>query len=135
MNTFCNINVVGRLTADPVLKTLEDGTKVCNVNLAVDRDYRGKEEEKITDFIPFALWGKNAENICNISKKGSLVYFEGNVTMRESEIDGKKITSPQFKVDNYRNLANSLNQTVEKEEVVEEKKTTKKSKKDEELVK
>ena len=46
INKFC---VMGRLVRDPELKELENGNKVTNISLAVDRDYKDKEGNKITN--------------------------------------------------------------------------------------
>lgn len=105
MNSMNRITVVGRLTKDPELKELENGSKVANVTLAVDREYKDKDGKKPTDFLPFALWGKNAENICEISKKGSLICLEGYSTMREIEKDGKKDYVFTPVITNYKHLA------------------------------
>src|SRR5574344_1240708 len=105
MNSMNKITVVGRLTKDPELKELENGTKVSNVTVAVDRDYKGKDGKKITDFLPFSLWNKNAENICEISKQGSLICLEGYSTVREVEKDGKKDFVFTPVITNYKHLA------------------------------
>ena len=112
INKFC---IMGRLTKDPTLKILADGTKVANVIIAVDRDYRDKEKNKITDFLHYALWDKNAENICNISKKGSLVYFEGYNVAKEIETKDGKISVIQPIVETYKNIVNTKTQEFENE--------------------
>ena len=68
MNSENKFTVIGRLTKDPILRETKDGTKVTNVCVACERDYKTKEGEKIVDFVDFTLWDKNAEKICNISK-------------------------------------------------------------------
>ena len=75
INKFC---VMGRLVRDPELKELENGNKVANISLAVDRDYKDKEGNKITDFLNYSLWNKDAERICEFSKKGAIVCLEGS---------------------------------------------------------
>lgn len=123
MNCTNKMFFIGRLTKDPELKSLESGKKVCNITLAVDRSYTDKEGNKITDFIPFALWDKQAENICNISRKGSLVYLEGTLNMKTIEEDGvrKNIYSPS--ITSYKNLSNVKDYSDEPEK--EQKEMTK----------
>ena len=81
MNSENKFTIIGRLTKDPILRETEKGTKVTNICVACEREYKGKDGNKIVDFLDFTLWDKNAENICNISKQGSLIYLEGyNIT-------------------------------------------------------
>ena len=85
MSSINKFIVMGRLTKDPELKTTEKGNKVVNVTLALDRNYRDKDGNKVTDFLNFTLWDKNAERICELSKKGALVSFEGYNRAQEIE--------------------------------------------------
>lgn len=114
MNRF---SVIGRLTRDPELKELDNGSKVVNITLAVDRKYKDKKGKKITDYIPFTIWGKNAENICNISKKGACVNFEGTLKTKEIDVNGDKTIIPCLDVESYTHLIaakDSLNEIQKK---------------------
>ena len=82
MNKIC---VVGRLTKDPELKEVKDGAKVVNITLAIDRDYKDKNGNKVTDFVNFSLWNDLAERITKLSNKGSLISLEGYLTSKEIE--------------------------------------------------
>lgn len=110
INKFC---VMGRLVRDPELKELENGNKVANVTLAVDRDYKDKDGNKITDFLNYSLWNKEAERINDFSKKGAIVYLEGSFNDREIEVEGKKIHTFNPVVDEYRHIANAKNMDSE----------------------
>lgn len=110
INKFC---VMGRLVRDPELKELENGNKVANVTLAVDRDYKDKDGNKITDFLNYSLWNKDAERINDFSKKGAIVYLEGSFNDREIEVEGKKIHTFNPVVDEYRHIANAKNMDSE----------------------
>ena len=110
INKFC---VMGRLVRDPELKELENGNKVANVTLAVDRDYKDKEGNKITDFLNYALWNKDAEKINDCSKKGAIVYLEGSFNDKEIEVEGKKIHTFSPVVEEYRHIANAKNMDSE----------------------
>ncbi len=74
-----NVVLVGRLTKDPELRYTPTGTPVGTFILAVDREYKNKESEKETDFIPVQVWGKSAENCVNYIIKGSLVGVQGSI--------------------------------------------------------
>ena len=88
INKFC---VMGRLVRDPEIKETENGNKVANITLAVDRDYKDKDGNKITDFLTYSLWNKDAERIKNYSAKGSHVVLEGTFNDKVLELEnGKK---------------------------------------------
>ena len=91
------LNVValqGRLTADPELKTTPSGVSVCAFALAVDRDYKGADGEKQTDFINCVAWRGTAEFICKYFAKGQMMTLKGQVqTRRYTDKDGNKRTA------------------------------------------
>lgn len=104
INKFC---VMGRLVRDPEIKETENGNKVANITLAVDREYKDKEGKKITDFLNYSLWNKDAENIKNYSKKGSHVILEGTFNDKVIELeDGKKIHTFNPVVTKYQSIEN-----------------------------
>ena len=87
MNT---INLVGRLTADPELKTTQSGKSVCSFTLAVNRP-RVKDT---TDFINCVSWNQSAEYLTNYGRKGSLVAVTGVLTSRKyDDKDGNHRTA------------------------------------------
>jgi len=53
---FNHVVLIGRLTQKPVLKTFENGIKVCDITLAVMRPFKNTAGEYDTDFIPVSLW-------------------------------------------------------------------------------
>lgn len=118
MNEFC---IIGRLTTDPELKVLENGDKVANITVAVDRDYRDKEGKKKTDFLKFALWNKKAENLYKISKKGSLVQIKGYIVTKKEKVGDKVIEKSSPVVTQYTHIQNKkdLNKNVESTKDVE----------------
>ena len=90
MNSVNKFLVIGRLKDNPSIRTLESGAKVSNIVVVTERDYKDKEGNKITDYLNFALWNKDAENLCQISKKGALITLEGYNTTKEVEVNGEK---------------------------------------------
>ena len=87
MNT---ISLVGRLTADPELKTTQSGKSVCSFTLAVNRP-RVKDT---TDFINCVAWNQSAEYLTNYGRKGSLVAVTGVLTSRKyDDKDGNHRTA------------------------------------------
>lgn len=55
-----NAVIMGRLTADPELRTTGNGIGVCSFTVAVDRNYKPEGEERQTDFINVVVWRKTA---------------------------------------------------------------------------
>lgn len=57
-----NIILTGRLTHEPECSFIPGSkTLVCKFNLAVSRDFKNKNGEYDTDFIPIELFGQSAE--------------------------------------------------------------------------
>lgn len=90
------LNVVvltGRLTADPELKTTNNGTSVCSFSIAVDRRYRSGEDRQ-TDFINIVAWRSSAEFVSKYFKKGQMIAIEGSIqTRRYQDKDGNNRTA------------------------------------------
>jgi len=84
--------ITGRLTKDPELYTNEAGTSRCRFNLAVPR-IGAKEGLQQTDFFNCVAWNKQAENLCQYQKKGSLIAIEGELRadIVEDEDSGTKV--------------------------------------------
>ena len=70
---------MGRLTADPELKTTPSGISVTSFSLAIDRKYAKQGEERKTDFINIVAWRQRAEFICKYFSKGQLIALDGSI--------------------------------------------------------
>ena len=85
------ITLMGRLTSDPELKTTNNGVSVSSFNLAVDRSYTPKGQEKQTDFIPCVAWRNTAEFISKYFRKGNKIAVKGELQQRSyTANDGSK---------------------------------------------
>lgn len=74
------IILIGRLTKDPELRYLPNtGTPVATFTIAVDRNYKDKEGNIQTDFIPVEVMGKVADFVTNYITKGRLVAVNGSI--------------------------------------------------------
>jgi len=113
MNSMNEFNVIGRLTKDPEIKELENGNKVCNITLAMDREYKDKDDKKITDFLDFALWNKDAEKIMNLSKKGALIHLSGTMQHKDLEIGEHKVKTVNLKVNKFKHLSNKKDMSID----------------------
>ena len=85
------ITLMGRMTSNPELKTTNNGTSVTSFNLAVDRSYTPKGQEKQTDFIPCVAWRNTAEFITKYFRKGQRIAVKGELQQRSyTANDGSK---------------------------------------------
>ena len=86
--------IMGRLTADPELKTTASGLSVLSFSVAVERNYQKEGEEKSVDFINVVAWRKTAEFVSKYFHKGSMIAVEGSIQTRKYEDkDGNKRTA------------------------------------------
>lgn len=84
---------MGRLTATPELKTTPNGVSVATFSIAVDRDYKGQNGEKQTDFISVVSWRQTAEFVSRYFQRGNMICVEGGLQTRSyTDKDGKKRT-------------------------------------------
>lgn len=92
--------IMGRLTYDPELRHTQAGKSVTSITLAVDRDFKGKNGEKETDFIDIVAWGNTAEFLCNYFSKGRMAVAEGRLQIRDwTDKDGGKRRSAEIVAD------------------------------------
>lgn len=86
--------LIGRLTKEPELRYIPgSGTAVATFTLAVERDYKDKEGNKLTDFIPIEVIGKGAEFVANYITKGRLVALHGSIRVESYQTQsGEKRT-------------------------------------------
>lgn len=83
--------LVGRLTKDPELKYTPSGVPMTRFTVAVNRPFKN-EGQKEADFIGCLAWRKQAENLANFMKKGSLIGIEGRIQTGSFEgQDGKRV--------------------------------------------
>nr|DAW80082.1 MAG TPA: Single strand binding protein [Caudoviricetes sp.] len=98
LNSVC---LMGRLTADPELKSTQSGVSVCSFRIAVDRTYQPKGQEKQTDFINIVTWRGTAEFVSRYFRKGQLVAVQGSIqTSQYTDRDGNKRTAFDVVADN-----------------------------------
>lgn len=92
--------LVGRLTKDPELKYTQTGIAVTRFTLAVNRAFQSASGEKEADFISCVAWRKQAENVANFLKKGSLVGVDGRIQTGSFEgQDGKRVYTTEVVAD------------------------------------
>lgn len=93
--------IMGRLTADPELRTTGNGTSVTSFSVAVDRRFQRQGEEKQTDFINVVAWRQTAEFVTRYFHKGSMIAVQGSIQTRNYEDkNGNKRTAVEIVADN-----------------------------------
>lgn len=98
MNSVC---LMGRLTADPELKTTQNGVSVSSFSIAVDRSYTPKGQERQADFINCVAWRGTAEFITRYFRKGNRIAVQGSLQSRKfTANDGSTRTAYEVVIDN-----------------------------------
>jgi single-strand DNA-binding protein len=76
--------LVGRLTADPQVRTTPGGQAVTTIGVATGRTWTDKnnQRQEETEFHNVVLWGRQAEIAGQYLKKGAMVLIEGRIRTR-----------------------------------------------------
>lgn len=91
---------LGRLAADPELRRTASGTPCCSFRLAIDRDFKGQDGQRATDWLNFVAWRGTAEFVSRNFTKGQPIAVEARAQSRSYEQDGQNRTVVEFIVDN-----------------------------------
>jgi single-strand DNA-binding protein len=95
--------LIGRLTRDPELKSLPNGTSVVNFGLATSRVWKDKDSQKQeeVEFHNCVAFGKTADIIAQYLKKGQLMNVVGRIQTRswEDKDSGKKLYKTEIVVE------------------------------------
>ena len=86
--------IIGNATRDPEMRYTPNGQAVCSFGVATNRRWSDRntgEAQEETEFHNIVAWGKLAENISQMVKKGAPVYVEGRLQTHQWEgQDGAK---------------------------------------------
>ena len=87
------IFLIGNLTRDPESRQTPSGVSVCNLGIAVQREYASSDGNREADFFNITVWREKGENCQKYLKKGSKVAIVGSLQNRSYEDkDGVKRT-------------------------------------------
>ena len=93
--------IMGRLTRDPELRHTNTGTPVASFTLAVDRDFKGQNGERETDFIDCVAWRSIGEFVSKNFSKGRMAVVVGRLQIREwTDENGGKRRNAEIVADN-----------------------------------
>ena len=79
-----SVIIMGRLTADPELRTTTSNISVTSFTVAVDRNYKNGDERQ-TDFINCVAWRSTADFISRYFSKGRMIAVQGSLQTRNYE--------------------------------------------------
>lgn len=85
--------LLGNLGADPELRMTNGGTAVLNIRMATSESYldRDKQRQERTEWHRVVIWGRRAEALGKILKKGDRILIEGSLrTSSYEDRDGNK---------------------------------------------
>ena len=77
------VAIMGRLVADPELRTTTQGNSVCSFRIACDRSYVRQGQERQADFIDIVAWRQQADFVSKYFKKGNMIAVEGSLQTRQ----------------------------------------------------
>lgn len=80
-----SVILMGRLVADPELRTTTTGKSVASFRIAVDRSFVRQGEQRQADFIPIVAWENTANFVCRYFTKGSMIAVQGQLQSRTYE--------------------------------------------------
>jgi single-strand DNA-binding protein len=99
--------LVGNLGADPEIRSLNSGDKVCNLSIATSESWKDKqsgEKREKTEWHRVVIFNDNLVRVCeNYLKKGSKVYIEGSLQTRKwQDRDGNDKYTTEIVLQRYR---------------------------------
>ena len=77
------VAIMGRLVADPELRTTQQGTNVCAFRIACERSFAKQGEQRQADFIEIVAWRQQADFVCKYFQKGSMIAIDGSLQTRQ----------------------------------------------------
>lgn len=93
--------ITGRLTKDPELRALTDGTSACSFTVACNRPKKRDEENAEADFIQCVAWRQSADYLCRYGHQGDRVNLSGRIRTRSFDNrDGQRVYVTEIQVDN-----------------------------------
>lgn len=116
--------IIGNATRDPEMRYTPNGQAVTSFGVATNRRWTDRntgEMQEQVEFHDITAWGKLAENISQIVKKGAPVYVEGRLQTRSWEgQDGAKRQKTEIIADNIIALSSRGGRSSDEENPIEE---------------
>ncbi|WP_455155473.1 single-stranded DNA-binding protein [Streptococcus vestibularis] len=94
-----NVVLSGRLTVVPEVKLTKSGKEVVNASIAVNRNRKDANGERIVDFFDFTVWGQSAQYLAKFADKGARIEISGALRQQKyTNGDGKTVYSVYVEV-------------------------------------
>ncbi|TVR82870.1 MAG: single-stranded DNA-binding protein [Saprospirales bacterium] len=103
-----SVQLIGNLGADPEVKVFDNGNTLCRLSIAVNEYFRDKEgnNQKKTNWMKVAAWGKTAERMVSFLSKGNRVAINGKLVNRQYDgQNGQKRYVTEVHAYNFMNLS------------------------------
>ena len=107
MASLNKVLLMGNLTRDPELRHTPSGLAVADFGLAVNRQRKGQDGNRIdeTTFVDLTAFGRQAEVMCQYLKKGRPVFVEGHLKLDQwTSQDGQKRSKLSVIIENFQFL-------------------------------
>ncbi len=101
------IFLIGNLVADPEIKYTPAGTPVGKIRLACTEKYRAKGSSELKEqtlFVVLDVWDRQATTAQQYLHKGSRIFVEGKLVIREYEQDGVRKWFTSVRVSSFKFL-------------------------------
>ena len=86
MASLNKVTLIGRLGADPEVRSFQSGGKVCNMRLATSESWKDKDgnKQERTEWHTIAIFNEGLAGVAErYLRKGSQVYVEGQLRTRK----------------------------------------------------
>ena len=105
MPSFNKVILLGNLTRDPELRVTPKGTAICQLGLAVNRQFKDESgaTRDETTFVDIEAWGRQAETISKYCTKGKPLFIEGRLKLDswEDKTSGQKRSKLKVVLENF----------------------------------
>src|SRR5574344_2003355 len=105
MASYNKVILLGNLTRDPELRVTPKGTAICQLGLAVNRQFKDESgaTRDETTFVDIEAWGRQAETISKYCTKGKPLFIEGRLKLDswEDKTSGQKRSKLKGVLENF----------------------------------
>ena len=105
MASYNKVILLGNLTRDPELRVTPKGTAICQLGLAVNRQFKDESgaTRDETTFVDIEAWGRQAETISKYCTKGKPLFIEGRLKLDswEDKTSGQKRSKLKVVLENF----------------------------------
>jgi len=105
MKSVNKVMLIGYLGQDPEVRLTPDGTSVANLSLATTKKYKDRttgEQKESTHWHRAVAFGKTAELIAELLRKGSAAYLEGELQTRKwQDKEGADQYTTEVRIDEF----------------------------------